>query len=96
MIRWDDGTLCGKPIDAISVDYQRVRQDKLNIGIGNMRPYNHKSNNEYMRESDRLRSMLREKQVYVKDGNDLQQDLCEYIMNIPSIIRDEKINQILS
>jgi len=30
LIRWDDGTLCGKPIDAISVDYQRVRQDKLN------------------------------------------------------------------
>ena len=82
--------------DSIGGMLSNMNNNSLNIGIGNMRPYNHKSNNEYMRESDRLRSMFREKQVYIKDGNDLQDDLCQYIMNIPSIIRDEKINQILS
>lgn len=30
LIRWDDGTLCGKPIDALSIDEQRNRDEKLN------------------------------------------------------------------
>ena len=80
--------------DTIGDMLSSSNRESLDIGIGNLKPYNHKSQGEYMSESDRLRRMISEKPIYTQ-GENLTDGLCEFIMSIPSLIRDEKINTIL-